>query len=360
MGSTLPRVSPVRAGVDSPMPEVAATSSPAAVAFSPTRAIAGSSAGLLELDVPGPEIRASRLHGGEHGPQRRGRIRALVMAMRPTQWVKNVLVIAAPGAAGVLVRDDVPARVALAFAAFCLLSASTYLINDVRDVNEDRRHPRKRHRPIAAGELEPRVAVGTAAALAFAGLALCLLVRPLLLAVGAGYLVVTCTYTAFWRHIAVVDVGAIAAGFVLRALAGGVAAPVALSRSFVLVVTFGAVFVAAGKRHAELARISATGAASRRALATYTITRLRIALAASATFALAGYSVWAFAHPALPGSAWRQLTLAPFAACLARYALLVRRGGGEAPEQLLLDDRVLQLFALVWTVGFALSVHAVG
>jgi decaprenyl-phosphate phosphoribosyltransferase len=289
---------------------------------------------------------------------RRRRLRSLAVLTRPSQWVKNALVVAAPAAAGVLVRDDVPIRVVLAFAAFCLLSAGTYVVNDVHDAGEDRRHPRKRHRPVAAGELEPRAALGAAAALMLAGLVLCLLVRPLLLAVGAGYLAVTLTYTVVWRRIAVADVAAIAAGFVLRAVAGGVAAPVALSRSFVLVVTFGAVFVAAGKRHAELARARSSGAAGRPVLRVYTARRLRQVLVASSALALAAYCVWAFDHHSAHGFPWRQLTIVPFAACLARYGVLLRRGAGEAPEELLLEDRFLQLLAFTWTLVFALSVHA--
>jgi decaprenyl-phosphate phosphoribosyltransferase len=247
--------------------------------------------------------------------------------------------------------------VAVTFVAFCLLSAGTYMVNDVRDAVEDRDHPRKRHRPVAAGDLDGRTALAAGAAAMVAGLLLCLLVRPLLVAVGGGYLAVTLTYSLVWRGIALADVAAIAAGFVLRALAGGVAAPVGLSRSFVLVVTFGAVFVAAGKRHAELARPRDPGFPVRRVLAVYTLRRLRQILLASAGLAVAAYCVWALGPHSARGLPWRALTIAPFAACLARYGVLLRRGAGETPEEILLDDRILQVFALIWTVAFALSVH---
>ena len=295
---------------------------------------------------------------GGRARRRRAPLHALVSATRPRQWIKNVLVIAAPGAAGVLGRDDVPARVGVAFVAFCLLSAGTYLVNDVRDLQEDRRHPRKRHRPIAAGELDPRVALIAAGTLMFVGLGLCLVVRPLLLVVGVAYLASTFTYSMFWRRIPIVDVGSIAIGFVLRAIAGGVAAPVSLSRSFVLVVTFGAVFVAFGKRYAELARAGANGKATRRALAGYSLRGLRLILSASAALAFASYCVWALRHPAGHGLPWRPLTIAPFGLCLVRYRALLNRGAGEAPEDLLLKDRSLQALSFVWLVLFALSVHA--
>jgi decaprenyl-phosphate phosphoribosyltransferase len=347
---------PARVGDDGCRPENA-TGKPIAAAYASAGGLAGGAPGLLDPELVDRRLGARRLEV-RAGGWRRGRLRALVVLARPSQWVKNLLVVAAPAAAGVLVRDDVPMRVVLAFAAFCLLSAGTYIVNDVCDVHEDRGHPRKRHRPVAAGELEPRTALVAAAALMLAGLALCILARPLLLVVGAGYLAITLTYTAVWRRIAIVDVGAIAAGFVLRAVAGGVAAPVALSRSFVLVVAFAAVFVAAGKRHGELARARSTGAAARPVLGVYTARRLRQVLVASASLAFAAYCVWALEHHSAHGLPWRQLTIVPFAACLARYGLLLRRGGGEAPEELLLEDRFLQLLALARTIVFALSVHA--
>ena len=323
-------------------------------------ALAYVSAGRAAAVVSGLEAEGLGLRRGELPPEpgtraRRRRLHAFVVLGRPRQWVKNMLVVAAPAAAGVLADGAVPVRVGVTFVAFCLLSAGTYMVNDVRDAEEDRAHPRKRHRPVAAGDLPPRAALWGAGAAMLAGLLLCLLVRPLLLAVGAGYLAVTLSYSLVWRRIALADVAAIAAGFVLRAVAGGVAAPVFLSRSFVLVVTFGAVFVAAGKRHAELVRPREAGRAARRVLAVYTVNRLRRVLLASAVLALGAYCVWALGPQASP---WRAVTIVPFAACLARYGVLLRRGAGEAPEELLLEDRILQLLGLAWAVVFALSVHA--
>ncbi len=291
---------------------------------------------------------------------RRSRLHAALVTARPHQWIKNALVIAAAGAAGALSRDDVPARVGLAFVAFCLLASGVYAVNDVRDADEDRRHPRKRYRPVAAGELDSRSALVLGATLMLTGLALCLAVRPLLLAVGAGYLALTLSYTMIWRHVWILDVVVIACGFVLRAVAGGVAAPVTLSRWFILVITFSAVFVAAGKRQAELRRANERDAARRPVLRSYTAARLRLILSGSAACALFAYCVWAFQLPTVDGVPWRPLTIVPFAACLARYGALVQGGGGEAPEELLLHDRVLQLAGVAWLVVFALGVHAVG
>jgi decaprenyl-phosphate phosphoribosyltransferase len=251
-------------------------------------------------------------------------------------------------------------RVGLACLAFCLLASGIYAINDVRDAPEDRRHPRKRLRPVAAGELDPRVATLLGAGLILAGIVICALVRPLLGVVAVGYVTLTVSYTLVLRRIPIVDIAAIAGGFVLRAVAGGVAAPVTLSRWFVLVVTSAAVLVAAAKRQAELRRTASAGVTGRSVLAMYSAQRLRLIIAGSAAVALFAYGAWAFAASDIDGIPWQPLTIVPFAACLLRYGILIRRGGGEAPEELLLSDRWLQAGALAWLVLFALSVHAAG
>lgn len=284
----------------------------------------------------------------------------MLATARPKQWVKNALVVAAAGAAGALGHDDVPVRVGLTCLAFCLLASGLYALNDVRDAPEDRLHPRKRHRPVAAGELDARLATLLGIGLVLVGLALCTAVRPLVGVVGLAYVLLTVSYTVALRHIVILDIAAIAGGFVLRAVAGGVAPPVTLSRWFVLVVTAAAVFIAAAKRYAELRRTARAGVSGRPVLAMYGEPRLRLILAGSAAVALFAYSVWAFELPAVGGIPWRPLTIIPFAACLIRYATLVRSGGGEAPEDLMLADRWLMLGGAAWLVLFALGVHAAG
>ncbi len=308
---------------------------------------------------PSP-ARSRHAAGGDSGrPARRGPALAALVTLRPRQWIKNVLVIAAAGAAGALGHDDVPVRVSLAFVAFCMLASGIYAINDVRDAEEDRLHPRKRFRPVAAGELAPSAAVTLGLTLMAVGLVLCALIQPLLAVVGAGYLALSLSYTLVWRHLLLLDIFAIAGGFVLRAVAGGVASPVTLSRWFVLVVSAAAVFVAAGKRHAELRRttLSPVAVGRRRVLEGYTLARLHAILFASAAVAVFAYAVWAFELPTVHGVPWRPLTIIPFAICIARYGALIRAGSGEAPEDVLLHDRVLQVAGAVWLVLFALGVH---
>jgi decaprenyl-phosphate phosphoribosyltransferase len=289
--------------------------------------------------------------------QIRGRLRAAIVTARPRQWIKNALVIAAAGAAGALGHDDVPGRVLVACGAFCLLASGIYCLNDVRDAAEDRLHPRKRYRPVAAGELTALEAAMVGIALIAAGLATCMVIAPLLLVVGVGYLVVTLTYTWIWRRILYLDVLAIASGFVLRAVAGGVAAPVELSHWFVLVVTFAALFLAASKRYAERVRADASGAARRRVLELYSLQRLRVLLSVSGVGATVAYWFWAFGMPTVGGIPWRPLTAIPFCLTFLRYAHIIRVGGGEAPEEALVGDRVLLASAAGWLILFALSVH---
>jgi decaprenyl-phosphate phosphoribosyltransferase len=316
------------------------------------------------------------------------KIRALVLACRPRQWTKNLLVIAAPAAAGVLFHTDVPGQVLAAFVAFCLLSSGAYLLNDVHDRAEDARDPGKRSRPIAAGEVSVRLAVGTALALAVAGLALAAAVRPALAGMGAGYLALTTTYTLWWRSVAVADIAAVTAGFVIRAIAGGVAVDVPVSRWFVIVTSFGALFLVAGKRYAELvgsdgadaprARAAGPGEQSfgdwmtetpgpssaagsvRAPLMVYSAAYLRFVMILAAAVAVGAYCLWAFQRRGHGVSVWYDLTILPFVLWLLRYALLVDQGLGQAPEELVLGDRFLLAMGFAWTAIFAGAVYVGG
>jgi len=282
-------------------------------------------------------------------------VRALIATARPRQWTKNLLILAAPGAAGVLTHPRVIGQVALAFASFCLLASATYFVNDVRDRHEDRLHPKKRSRAIAAGELSPAVAFRAAAASLVLGLLLAWIVRPELAAVGAGYVVLTASYTLWWRRLALLDVGVISAGFVLRALAGGIATGVPVSHWFALTTSFGALFVASGKRHAELLAAGRT-IGSRPSLGTYSRGLLRALLAIALAGALASYCVWAFAKSG--HSPWGELTTLPFALWLLRYARLLKDGAGESPEAVVFSDRLLILATVLWLGLFVLGIYA--
>jgi decaprenyl-phosphate phosphoribosyltransferase len=281
----------------------------------------------------------------------------LLRACRPRQWVKNVLVAIAPAAAGALTRPAAIAAVCGALIAFCLISSATYLVNDVRDREQDRRHPRKRLRPIAAGELAPRGALRIAAVLALLGLGLAVAVRPPLAAVAVGYLALTTSYSLVWRHVVIADIVAIAGGFVLRAVAGGVAAGVPLSRSFLIVTSACAVLMIAGKRYAELT--GGRGAlATRGTLRRYSRTLLRRLLAGAALLGAVAYGRWAFFRPDL--GPWLELSALPFTLWLGRYLAMVARGFGEAPEELVLRDSALLVLGGLWLVLFGAGIYVAG
>ncbi|HEX8714816.1 MAG TPA: decaprenyl-phosphate phosphoribosyltransferase, partial [Solirubrobacteraceae bacterium] len=269
---------------------------------------------------------------------RRRRAAILLRAYRPRQWSKNVLVLAAPAAAGVIDRPLVIAQVAATFVALCLLSSATYLFNDVRDREHDRLHPRKRLRPVAAGEIAPRQAIAIAVATALAGLGLASAVDWKVGAIGCCYLALTASYSLWWRGVVVLDILVIAAGFVLRALAGGVATDIYLSRWFVIVTGSCAVFVVAAKRYAELREHSGAQPA-RATLRRYSLRSLRLTLTAAAAVAAVAYVSWAVTRP--QNVPLYVLSAVPFLALLARYGSLIAAGAGQAPEDLLHDRGLL-------------------
>jgi decaprenyl-phosphate phosphoribosyltransferase len=286
------------------------------------------------------------------------RLTAPVRAMRPRQWTKNVLVATAPLAAGVLLQPQVLLGVALAFVSFVLVSSAVYLLNDVRDVAEDRLHPKKRLRPIAAGELRPRVAIGLAAVVGISGLMIGFLTAvPLAITLGV-YLAIQIGYSLWLKHLPVVDLAVVASGFLLRAIAGGVAVGIPLSQWFLLVAAFGSFFMVAGKRYSELKDLGAD-VGTRKSLSRYSESYLRFSWMLAAVMVLISYSLWAFenASPSpLLGVPWTAVSIAPFTLGLLQYALEVDTGQADAPEEVVLSDRVLQGIGVVWLVTISLAV----
>jgi decaprenyl-phosphate phosphoribosyltransferase len=300
--------------------------------------------------APAPHVAASG--GGRSLP-----LPALVEAMRPRQWLKNVLVLAAPGAAGVLLDPGVAGPVALAFVAFCLVASGGYLINDVWDAPADRRHPRKRHRPVADGRLAPGVALAAALVLLVGGLALGALVAWQLLAALAAYVALVLAYTQWLRHVPVLDLATVAAFFVIRAVAGGLAAGVPLSKWFLIVASFGSLFIVTAKRVGEFMVLGSERAATRPALAAYSLAYLRNVRTLSASVAVTAYCLWAFDEAAPRGAEpWVELSIVPFVLFVLRYAMLVEEDGDRPPEELVLGDRGLLVAAFAWLAVFGASV----
>jgi decaprenyl-phosphate phosphoribosyltransferase len=287
-------------------------------------------------------------------PSGRLSARVLLRACRPRQWSKNLLVLAAPCAAGVIGRPLVAAQLAGAFVVLCMVSSATYLVNDVRDREQDRFHPVKRTRPVAAGELAVNTALRVAAALALLGVGGAFAIAPGLGVVAVVYLLLTASYSLWLRRVVVVDMLAIAAGFVLRALAGGYATDIYLSRWFIIVTACCAVFLVAAKRYAELRDHSGPGPA-RATLERYSAGGLRLTLLAAAAVGGVAYVSWATTRPA--HVVWYVLSAAPFLLWLARYASLVGAGAGQAPEELILRDRTLLALGAVWALLFLGGVY---
>ena len=277
--------------------------------------------------------------------------------MRPRQWVKNLLVLAAPLAAGRLFEPAIIKGAALALVAFSLASAAVYLVNDVRDVEEDRQHPTKRFRPIAAGELKPATALTLAVVLGVCGLALGFFVAlPLGITIFV-YVALQLLYSAYLKHLPVVDLAMVASAYLLRAIAGGVATGIPLSQWFLLVAAFGSFFMVAGKRYSELKSLG-SGAGTRRSLTRYSESYLRFAWMMSAVMVLISYSLWAFENRGAGtlGIPWTAISIAPFTLALLQYALGVDAGTAGEPEEVVLKDRVLQGLGLVWLAVISIAV----
>jgi decaprenyl-phosphate phosphoribosyltransferase len=278
-------------------------------------------------------------------------------AARPRQWLKNVLLLGAPTAAGVLTEPDALGRLAIAFVAFSAAAAGGYLLNDVRDAEDDRRHPRKCRRPVASGLLTERAALGAGAMLLVAATALGAALGWVFLTVLLGYVALTASYSLVLRNIAVIDLAAVAGCHVARAAAGGIAVGVPLSKWFLIVASFGALFVVAGKRLGDLAELGAGAPGARSTLALYSPGYLRHVLMMASAVAVTGYCLWSFNTPHATVPELSQLSVVPLVLFLLRYALLLDQGRGGAPEELVLADRPLAALAATWVALFAGAVY---
>lgn len=283
---------------------------------------------------------------------------ALVQEARPKQWAKNLLVFAAPGAAGVLDNGSYLWRAVVMFVAFCMVSSGTYYWNDVLDHESDRNHPTKRLRPIARGDLPLSLATVVGTLLLLGGVGLASLTHPRAALAAAAYVVVTSLYSSVLKHVAVVDLVAVSAGFVIRAIGGAVAADVPMSTWFLLTTSFGSLFIVTGKRYAELRELG-DGAQVRQTLEDYTSGFLRIVLSVSCGAALVTYCIWAFDTKEIAGTTWPfyELSIVPMATALLRYTLILEQGHGAAPEEIFAVDRTLQVLGVVWAAVFGLGVY---
>jgi decaprenyl-phosphate phosphoribosyltransferase len=256
------------------------------------------------------------------------------------------------------------------------------LVNDIADAESDRRDPRKRDRPIAAGLVPQPVALTAAAILVAAGAAIGF---PLGIRFEAALTLYAClavSYSLWLKEVAVIDIGIVSSGFLIRAIAGGLAVHVPVSEWFLILISFGSLLIVAGKREADLAAALshaepgdgadieavpgvAPSLAARRGQAPlprrpqeYSLAYLRFVWMMASAVSIAGYCLWAFSMPHLRADVpWAELSIIPFVLAILRYGLLLDAGVGGEPEEVILRDRPLQLLAVAWLVVYTLGVY---
>jgi decaprenyl-phosphate phosphoribosyltransferase len=288
-----------------------------------------------------------------------GRRPALVRALRPRQWVKSFLVLGAPLASGRMLEHHVLIGSLVGLVLFCAAASAVYLVNDVRDAEGDRLHPSKRFRPVASGELSARTAMLVAVPLGVGAVVLGFLWAVPLGMTLLAYLCVQGAYAYGLKDQPALDLAAVSAGFLLRAVAGGTSTGLPLSPWFLLVAAFGSLFMVAGKRYSEIRRLGAD-AGTRRSLQQYSESYLRFIWTMAAGVSVVVYSLWALngfhasAAIGLDAVAWGPLSVAPFVLGLLRYAADIDQGRAESPEEIVLSDRHLQVVGLIWLVMLVL------
>jgi decaprenyl-phosphate phosphoribosyltransferase len=283
--------------------------------------------------------------------------RVLLRACRPRQWVKNLLVLAAPIAGGVAFHPRALVEMATAVIAFCVASSGIYLINDTVDVEADRAHATKRLRPVASGDLSLRAAWTAAAVLLPCALLISALLNWQMLLVIAIYEAVQLWYCLGMKNEPVIELTSVASGFLLRAIAGGVATQVELSQWFLIAAGFGSLFMAAGKRYAEKTLTEDSTVAIRPVLALYSSTYLRFVWTLSAGVLVTTYSLWAFTMRQVSSNEWGVISIIPFVMALLKYSVDVDSGAAGEPEEIVLHDRLLLALGVIWAACLMASVY---
>lgn len=275
-------------------------------------------------------------------------IPAALRLLRPKQWTKNGLLLAALLFSERYGDPSAISRVGVGFFAFCLLSSAGYVWNDLRDIDADRHHPKKRLRPLASGEVSERAGKGIAVLALAAGIATAATLGLPFLTVAVTYLAITWSYSTWWKHTVLLDVMLIAAGFLVRAVAGAVAIPVETSAWFLCCIGFGALFIGLVKRQAEIRLLEGGAGSHRKILEEYRPELLHQLVTITVSCTVLSYALYTFSSG--HGRAL-MATLPCVVYGMFRYLYLFSRGEGGEPETTILQDRPLQgvilLFVLV-------------
>jgi 4-hydroxybenzoate polyprenyltransferase len=296
--------------------------------------------------------------GAEARVPRTARLIAVARSLRPKQWTKNLLVFAGLVFTYNLLNPGMLSRVVLAFVAFCMLSSAGYLWNDLRDAPADRLHPIKRLRPIAAGLVEPWLAATIALGLGTAGLVLAFSLGTSFLLVASLYVLLTVSYSLWLKHLVLIDVFGISAGFVLRAVGGAVVIGVPVSPWLYVCTVLVSLFLGLGKRRNELELLAAGAAGHRKNLEEYSLELVDQLILIVASVTIMAYSLYTFSADNLPRDHSMMLTIPLVVYGLFRYLYLVRvKRQGGAPEDLLLTDPGLLGTAVAWVLVSVLVLY---
>jgi 4-hydroxybenzoate polyprenyltransferase len=290
---------------------------------------------------------------------------SLLVSLRPAQWTKNLFVFGAllfgqRGPSPAFLDPPAIAHAIGAFVVFCALSGVVYLINDVADRDNDRLHPVKRYRPIASGAVSASVAIGTAIVLALASLAAAYTLRPLFAGVAVSYLVLQFLYSGALKHMVILDVIALATGFVLRAAGGAIAIDVPISHWLLILIMLLALFLALSKRRHELVLLADAAGGHRPILQEYSPYLLDQMIGVVTASTLVSYVVYTVSPETVQKfhTDWLGLTLVFPLYGIFRYLYLVhRKEGGGSPSDLLQNDRPLLACVALWAVSVAAIIY---
>ena len=291
----------------------------------------------------------------------RSPVTALLVSLRPDQWTKNLFVFAGVTFGGRLAEPLAVVTAGAAFLVFCALSSAMYLVNDVSDREEDQRHPAKAKRPIASGELSTTAAMTAAAVLIVAALATAFSIGSAFGLVSLTFVGLLSLYTHLLKHIVIIDALTIASGFVLRAVAGGVAVSVPISQWLLVCTVLLALFLGFAKRRCEVALLGAEAAPHRRTLGEYSTLLLDQLIAVVAAATLVSYAFYTMEPATIERFGTSRLTLTlPFPIYgLFRYLYLVyERNAGGSPSETLLRDRPLLACVILWAAAIVLIIYS--
>lgn len=286
----------------------------------------------------------------------------LIRTMRPRQWFKNVFVFAPLIFDEKLTDPLYLAQTVAGFLLLCLTSGTVYIINDLADIEKDRNHPKKRYRPLAAGELGMRAATVAAFVIPLIALPLGFLLHPIVGIILAGYLAVQISYSFWLKDVVIIDVMIVASGFLLRVAAG---VPLVEAERFspwlYVCMTLLALLIGFGKRRHELVLLKEEASGHRQSLQDYNLTLLDHVISVVTASTLLAYSLYTFSAPNLPPNQTMMLTIPFVLYGIFRYLYLIHvKEMGGAPEEIVLSDRPLQATIVLWGLSVVVVMYILG